>query len=53
VTLLQEDERLVVTVEDDGSERTPPMVALTDRVGALGGRVIVESTKCRVEIPCA
>jgi signal transduction histidine kinase len=53
VTLLREDERLVVTVEDDGAERTSPMVAVTDRVGALGGRVLVESTKCIAEIPCA
>ncbi len=52
LTLVQEDERLVVTVQDDGSERTSPMVALADRVGALGGSVLLEPTVCRVEIRC-
>jgi signal transduction histidine kinase len=53
VTVAHIDGRLVVTVEDDGSDRTSPMVALADRVGALGGSLVVEQTMCRAEIPCA
>jgi signal transduction histidine kinase len=44
--------RLVVTIEDDGSDRLSPMAVVTDRVGALGGDVVVAETTCRVEIPC-
>jgi signal transduction histidine kinase len=44
--------RLVVTVEDDGTDRTSPMVELADRVGALEGRLTVEPTRLRAELPC-
>jgi signal transduction histidine kinase len=44
---------LVVTVEDDGSDRTAELVQLADRVGALDGRLVVEPTRLRAEIPCA
>jgi len=44
--------RLVVTVEDDGSDRTSSMVELADRVGALDGRLAVEPTRLRAELPC-
>jgi signal transduction histidine kinase len=47
------DERLLVKVEDDGSERTSTMIHLADRVGAIGGRLEVEPTTLRAEIPCA
>jgi signal transduction histidine kinase len=47
------DERLVVEVKDDGSERTSTMIHLADRVGAVGGRLQVEPTTLRAEIPCA
>ncbi len=53
LTVAHEDGRLIVTVDDDGSSRISPMLALADRVGALGGTVLVEPTTCRVEIPCA
>jgi signal transduction histidine kinase len=52
VTVTHEDEQLVVTVEDDGAARTASLVALADRVGALGGGVLIEPTLCRAEIPC-
>jgi signal transduction histidine kinase len=53
VNAAREDERLVVKVEDDGSERSSTMVHLSDRVGAVGGRLEVEPTTLRAEIPCA
>jgi signal transduction histidine kinase len=53
VSVVHGDGRLVVTVEDSGSERTAAMVALADRVGALGGSLVVEPTFLRAEIPCA
>jgi len=53
VSVVHGDGRLVVTVEDSGSDRTSPMVTLADRVGALGGTLVVEPTLLRAEIPCA
>jgi signal transduction histidine kinase len=53
VSVFQHDGRLVLTVNDNGGGRNSPMVALSDRVGALGGDVSVGATSCRVEIPCA
>ena len=44
---------LVVTVEDDGSQRGSGMVALEDRVGAVGGDLSLEASRLRVELPCA
>ena len=52
VTALREDERLGVTVEDNGRERTSTMIHLADRVGAIGGRLEVAPTTLRAEIPC-
>jgi signal transduction histidine kinase len=52
VNMVRDDGRLVVTVEDDGSDRTSTMVQLTDRVGALDGRLTVEPTRLRAELPC-
>jgi signal transduction histidine kinase len=52
VSAPRHEQRLVVTVEDDGSERTSTMIHLTDRVGAIGGRLHIEPTKLRAEIPC-
>ena len=46
-------ERLVVTVEDDGSGRTSTMIHLADRVGAIGGRLEVKPRALRAELPCA
>jgi signal transduction histidine kinase len=47
------DGRLVVTVEDDGTDRSSMIVALADRVGALGGSVEFGPKALRAEIPCA
>jgi signal transduction histidine kinase len=44
--------RLVVTVEDDGTDRTSSLVQLADRVGALDGRLTVEPTRLQAELPC-
>lgn len=53
VSAVHRDGRLTLTVEDDGSVRASPMTAIADRVGALGGDVVVGDTTCRMEIPCA
>jgi signal transduction histidine kinase len=52
VSVHQDGGRLVVTVEDDGIDRTAAMVQLTDRVGALDGSLAVEPTRLRAELPC-
>ena len=52
VSVGHNDGRLVITVEDSGCDRTSPMVALADRIGALGGTLIVEPKIVRAEIPC-
>jgi signal transduction histidine kinase len=49
---MQEGGRLVVTVQDDGTDRTSAMVQLTDRVGALDGQLAVEPTRLQGELPC-
>jgi signal transduction histidine kinase len=53
VTAAYEGGRLAVTVEDNGTGRDSPMVTLADRVGALGGNLLIMETVCRAEIPCA
>jgi signal transduction histidine kinase len=52
VATTQDGGRLVVTVDDDGSDRGDAMVQLADRVGALDGRLVVEPTRLRAELPC-
>jgi signal transduction histidine kinase len=52
VSVARDGGRLVVTVEDDGTDRTSSMVQLADRVGALEGRLAVEPTRLRAELPC-
>jgi signal transduction histidine kinase len=52
VSVVRDGGRLVVTVEDDGTERTAAMVQLADRVGALDGGLAVEPTRLRAELPC-
>jgi len=42
----------LVTVEDDGSDRSSALIHLADRVGALGGSLEVGQTTLRAEIPC-
>ena len=53
VSVLQDGGRLVVTVEDDGTDRTAELVQLADRVGALDGQLAVEPTRLLAELPCA
>jgi signal transduction histidine kinase len=53
VSTVQDGGRLVVTVDDDGTDRTSAMVQLADRVGALDGRLEVGPTRLRAELPCA
>jgi signal transduction histidine kinase len=48
----REGERLLVTVEDDGSERSWPLIHVADRIGALGGSLEVGQTTLRAAIPC-
>jgi signal transduction histidine kinase len=47
------DGSLVITIEDDGSERTASHVALADRFGAAGGELILEPRRIRGEVLCA
>jgi hypothetical protein len=53
VTVSCEGARLTVTIEDNGTARSAPVVALADRVGALGGSLSIQQAACRAEIPCA
>jgi signal transduction histidine kinase len=46
-------DRLVVTTDDDGPPRTGRLVHLADRVGALGGSLLIGDTQLRAELPCA
>ena len=52
VSISQEGGRLVVTVEDGGPGDAAPMVAVADRIGALGGSLSAGRARCRAEIPC-
>jgi len=52
VSVVQDARRLVVTVQDDGTDRTATMVQLADRVGAQDGQLAVEPTRLRAELPC-
>jgi signal transduction histidine kinase len=53
ISAVQNGDRLVVTVGDDGTRRTSAMVNLADRVGALDGRLAADPTQLRAEFPCA
>jgi len=50
--VMKDSGRLVVTVKDDGTNRTATMIQLADRVGALDGQLAVEPTRLRAELPC-
>jgi signal transduction histidine kinase len=52
LSLVREDDRLVLDATDDGAARTSLMVHLADRVGALGGSLEVAPTWVRAEVPC-
>jgi signal transduction histidine kinase len=53
VDVARDGERLLVSVDDDGSERPAALVHLADRIGALGGSLETGPTTLRAEIPCA
>ncbi|HEV2711483.1 MAG TPA: histidine kinase [Gaiellaceae bacterium] len=48
----REESRLIVTLRDDGADRTSPLVHLADRIGALGGSLEVGGTTLRAVVPC-
>lgn len=52
LSLVREDDRLVLDAADDGAARTSLMVHLADRVGALGGSLEVAPMRVRAEVPC-
>jgi len=52
VSAMQDGGRLLITVEDNGTDRTSSMVQLADRVGALDGSLDVEPRRLRAELPC-
>jgi signal transduction histidine kinase len=52
VRVERESERLVVATDDDGAPRGARLLHLADRVGALGGTLVVGDTKLRAELPC-
>jgi signal transduction histidine kinase len=52
ISAVRDGGRLMVMVEDDGSDRTAAMIQLTDRVGALDGQLAVEPRRLRAELPC-
>ena len=53
VSVVRHEGRLVVTAEDDGSDRKVAMGQLADRVGTLDGTLAVEPKWLRAELPCA
>jgi signal transduction histidine kinase len=53
VAASRSEDRLAVSVEDDGTARDGPLVHVADRVGALGGEVETGATALRAELPCA
>ena len=50
--IVPEGEWLMITVEDDGTNRTSTFLEIADRTGALGGRLSIEPTRLRAELPC-
>jgi signal transduction histidine kinase len=52
LSLVRDDDRLVLDAADDGSARTSLMVHLADRVGALGGSLEVAPMRVRADVPC-
>jgi len=52
VEVHQQGDLLVVETADDGSARESPMTAVVNRVGALGGHVLVGTSTLRGDLPC-
>jgi signal transduction histidine kinase len=52
VRVAHNDGNLIITVKDNGADSVSPLAAIADRVGALGGSLLVTQTECRAVIPC-
>jgi signal transduction histidine kinase len=53
VRLALADGQLVVSIEDDGAGPRSTVDHLADRVGAVGGTLMVKATEIQAEFPCA
>ncbi len=53
VRLVERGGALAIEIEDDGTPRSSTMLNVADRVGALGGHVVVGTSTLRAEVPCA
>ncbi len=52
ISIVEAEERLCITVEDNGTNRSSSMIQVADRVGAVGGTLDVQPTSLRAEFPC-
>jgi hypothetical protein len=53
VLVSRRDAGLVVEVTHDGGDVFPALIDVADRVGAAGGRFVVDGHRISAEIPCA
>jgi signal transduction histidine kinase len=53
VRIVRGDGTVAAEVLDDGRGRNGAPAAAEDRLGALGGRIVLEDGKLRAEVPCA
>jgi signal transduction histidine kinase len=53
VCLSRHHDALVIDLTHDGSDDTPDLVQVADRVGAVGGRLDIAPNRITAEIPCA
>ena len=53
VSLSRQHDALVIDLTHDGSDGTPDLVHVADRVGAVGGRLHIAPNRITAEIPCA
>ena len=53
VRITRRDDHVIVDVTPDRTDVFSDMVHLADRVGAIGGTLLTESSGLRAEIPCA
>ncbi len=53
VTMSRSSGVLVLDVTHDGREDVPDLVHIADRVGAVGGRLVVTPNRITAELPCA
>jgi hypothetical protein len=48
-----DESRITLTLDDDGSPRTSAMLAAADRIAAAGGTLEIERGRVRAELPLA